>query len=324
MSIKEAKKFFRQLDTELETYINKNLITMTSGGNELHVRWSMPFDPKDWKFTAEIKGEEESKQIDLNNIENEEIGQICRAYIHSCAHRISERHRLWNNLYKSLEWGGRTFITTMGQENPVLLPEYIASNLVNCPTVRELEIELQSAGFVTCIDRRSMIYKIKTAEYVEWIRSRCFSSLVDLPDAEIERYISFLPSPELTYYSLTWIVIGLKLVLNNPSLRILRSPVHGLGLFSRHEIPKSTVIMEVPTAINNPYVNDNSQWHMSPKGKIVHPVRSSYAFLNHSDNPNCIIDWNVNLIISKRVIAAGEEMTLNYNQAPLPKDHPLA
>jgi SET domain-containing protein len=52
---------------------------------------------------------------------------------------------------------------------------------------------------------------------------------------------------------------------------------------------------------------------------------TTHGYYNHSENPNCIIqtEGNMNLIIAKRDINNGEELTVDYRLQPYleqPKD----
>ena len=86
---------------------------------------------------------------------------------------------------------------------------------------------------------------------------------------------------------------------------IKESPVHGHGIFASQNIKKNTDLgathIKVPMIIT--YIR-------TPLG----------GFINHSEKPNCILDrtqnWDDYLIyniITKRAIAEGEELLLDYN-----------
>ena len=86
---------------------------------------------------------------------------------------------------------------------------------------------------------------------------------------------------------------------------INESPVHGHGIFASQNIKKNTDLgathIKVPMILT--YIR-------TPLG----------GFINHSEKPNCILDctqdWDDYLvynIITKRSIAEGEELLLDYN-----------
>ena len=85
---------------------------------------------------------------------------------------------------------------------------------------------------------------------------------------------------------------------------IKESPVHGHGIFASHNIKKNTDLgathIKVPMILT--YIR-------TPLG----------GFINHSEKPNCVLDctqdWDDYLIfniITKRAIAEGEELLLDY------------
>ena len=86
---------------------------------------------------------------------------------------------------------------------------------------------------------------------------------------------------------------------------IKESPVHGHGIFASQNIKKNTDLgathIKVPMILT--YIR-------TPLG----------GFINHSEKPNCVLDctqdWDDYLvynIITKRAIAEGEELLLDYN-----------
>ena len=85
---------------------------------------------------------------------------------------------------------------------------------------------------------------------------------------------------------------------------IKESPVHGHGIFASQNIKKNTDLgathIKVPMILT--YIR-------TPLG----------GFINHSEKPNCVLDctqdWDDYLIfyiITKRAIAEGEELLLDY------------
>ena len=85
---------------------------------------------------------------------------------------------------------------------------------------------------------------------------------------------------------------------------IKESPVHGHGIFASQNIKRNTALgathIKVPMILT--YIR-------TPLG----------GFINHSEKPNCVLDctqdWDDYLIfniITKRAIAEGEELLLDY------------
>jgi SET domain-containing protein len=104
---------------------------------------------------------------------------------------------------------------------------------------------------------------------------------------------------------------------NNPLCFVADSPVHGRGLFARHEIPADTWIGHYAgpqTVQNDTYVlwveagtaaNGETDW-------IGYDGNNELRFLNHAKRPNGEMDGLD--LYAKRDIRAGEEITIDYGE----------
>ena len=88
----------------------------------------------------------------------------------------------------------------------------------------------------------------------------------------------------------------------SPSLTIKKSPIHGLGLFARCEIPKHS-------DLGISHVKDDRFSH----GYIRTPLG---GFFNHSHEPNCeaIYDGDLIKIKTLKNINLGDEITVDYTK----------
>jgi len=86
------------------------------------------------------------------------------------------------------------------------------------------------------------------------------------------------------------------------SLTIKSSPIHGLGLFAKCEIPKCT-------ELGISHVKDDRFSH----GYIRTPLG---GFLNHSNKPNCeaFYDGDFIKIITYIDLTLGDEITVDYTK----------
>lgn len=97
----------------------------------------------------------------------------------------------------------------------------------------------------------------------------------------------------------------------NPNAYVAESPIHGKGLFARHDIEYDTYIGTYEgrrTQTDGMHVlwlwnEDTERWE-GINGN------NEMRFLNHSGDPNC--DWWGNDLYSIREIASDEELTFDY------------
>lgn len=102
---------------------------------------------------------------------------------------------------------------------------------------------------------------------------------------------------------------------NNPLCLVADSPVHGRGLFARHNIPEGTWIGRYDgeeTQENGMHVlwldagaDTEAQW-------TGYDGNNELRFLNHAQQPNGEMD-ELDLY-SNRDIRAGEEITIDYGE----------
>ena len=85
------------------------------------------------------------------------------------------------------------------------------------------------------------------------------------------------------------------------------SPIHGKGLFAKHDIRKGTVIGR---ASGYPTNKDGTYVLWLDEGTAYH-VECDFRFINHSDNANSAY-YDTLEICALKDIEAGEEITHNY------------
>jgi len=123
-----------------------------------------------------------------------------------------------------------------------------------------------------------------------------------------------------------------------PYLEVRRSPFHGLGVFTTRSIKAGTRLLEylgerishveagrryyaAPTPDAHVLLFTVDRWTVIDGGVGGRAAR----YVNHSCDPNCeadVADGRI-FIVSVRDIAAGEELTYDYNMdapRPLPRD----
>ena len=88
------------------------------------------------------------------------------------------------------------------------------------------------------------------------------------------------------------------LVIPAPAKKMIKSNLHGLGLFSLTEIPKDTTIGMTHIEIENDLIR-------TPLG----------GFINHADDSNCIKRKHNNrwFLKTDKDIKANQELTLTYD-----------
>ncbi len=108
------------------------------------------------------------------------------------------------------------------------------------------------------------------------------------------------------------------------------SKIHGIGVIAIREIPKNTPLFEFDNT-EIVWVNSDQLADLPPKIKLLYEdfcvlkeTSSLYGcpknfnqltmawYLNHSDNPNVVIDEVYNFH-TKSYIQEGEELTVDYN-----------
>lgn len=118
------------------------------------------------------------------------------------------------------------------------------------------------------------------------------------------------------------------LVDNAPKCEPRRSELSGFGLFANEHISRGETIVDFSD--NDLYVvmkiEDLEEWRLKA-GKftaiddetcLVSKVFTKYSLLNHSRNPNALIDVASRRIYAARDIRPGEEVTVDYRTEPMP------
>ena len=123
----------------------------------------------------------------------------------------------------------------------------------------------------------------------------------------------------------------LKHLSNNTRIRIKPSPIHGVGIFAEKDIPKGDDPFRLYKPLDWQELNKSdieslpehvqkiiSDFYAPDGGRIYVPTNGLNVFdisfyMNHSDSPNMITTDGGENFIAGRDIAAGEELTSDYN-----------
>lgn len=102
------------------------------------------------------------------------------------------------------------------------------------------------------------------------------------------------------------------------------SPISGRGLFSsRARKPGELLVLldgQVVEWERFPAVLSALEWNaLSPELLLVRPLRTSYGLINHSSDPNVVIDPDGRRMRCARAIELGEEFTMDYFAQPVPE-----
>jgi uncharacterized protein len=118
------------------------------------------------------------------------------------------------------------------------------------------------------------------------------------------------------------------IILQPAGLSVQPSPIHGLGVFTNIPVKKGELIERAPLILleitDKEYLQHTTLYHfyfvVNNKKTPVALGLGHSSLYNHSPNANAL--YKVSLkkqsldIIAARLIAAGEEITLNYNGRP--------
>lgn len=87
------------------------------------------------------------------------------------------------------------------------------------------------------------------------------------------------------------------------------SPIHGRGLFALRDFAKGEVVEEVTATIvwGEPRSRFAVQWR-----KQWYNLTNKSKYLNHSWEPNCVLDLSKAVVKAIRPIHKGEELTIRY------------
>lgn len=111
-------------------------------------------------------------------------------------------------------------------------------------------------------------------------------------------------------------------------VRVDRSPIHGLGIFARDDIPRGTPVWRFTPGFDldlDPGLIDEQPEDfrrvMLHYGYVDRRLNrfilcsDDYRFINHSSQPNVLSDWSnrrYGIDLAARDISAGEELTIDY------------
>lgn len=128
-------------------------------------------------------------------------------------------------------------------------------------------------------------------------------------------------------------------VLDNlKSTYIAKSTVHECGLFAKDDIAQGTNLGYLDGQIIDwDYYNQLCnqldfeasvkqyfflEWNaLSPSQLLVRPLRTKYSYINHSRNPNLILNSSPLAVVAMRDIKKGEELFLDYRKEPLSEEY---
>lgn len=123
----------------------------------------------------------------------------------------------------------------------------------------------------------------------------------------------------------------INIIDNIPNTRISVSAIHGKGLFSTVAIPIGAILAVldgqlIPLAkqyiVSTDICASHCEWNAVSKDMLlVRSFRTKYSFINHSLHPNLKLEYNPLRIVVSNNLNRGDELTLDYNQEPLPDQY---
>ncbi len=147
----------------------------------------------------------------------------------------------------------------------------------------------------------------------------------------LQRYFqegSLEESPEgIIWHHRMSLACGIDLVDNCEYGTVRASSIHGLGLFANQPIETGTVLIQLDgqrlPLDEIPYSRVQSiEWN-AVEGRCLlvrsHPTK--YGFINHSRQPNAVVDTRNRQVIASCFVPAGQEILLDYRQEPLPTEY---
>jgi len=139
-------------------------------------------------------------------------------------------------------------------------------------------------------------------------------------------------SPIITKVTVEGLV--LPFLLDNISgTSIQKSSLHGFGLFATEQIKRETILCVLDGQIvswdsyikissEKPFGKFNGdlfmEWNaLDEETLLIRPYRTKYSFINHSRNPNTVLQRFPLALLALENLQIGEELTLDYRKEPL-------
>lgn len=102
------------------------------------------------------------------------------------------------------------------------------------------------------------------------------------------------------------------------------SQIAGRGLFTSRAHRAGELLAELDGQLVEwerfPQVLETLEWNaVTPGLLLVRPLRTSYGLINHSSDPNVVIDPDGRHMRCGRAMEPGEEFTLDYFAQPVPE-----
>lgn len=90
---------------------------------------------------------------------------------------------------------------------------------------------------------------------------------------------------------------------------ILKTGIHGLGIFTTEDVKKGSPLFTLKGEILNHPTRTSVQI-----GEKQHIENEIAGFINHSCTPNTMVDRKIKAFVSLSDIKKGDEITFNYNK----------
>lgn len=116
---------------------------------------------------------------------------------------------------------------------------------------------------------------------------------------------------------------GAPCIATIPDTVVGPSPIHGRGLFAQRAFAQGEILCrldgQVVDITRHPAIIDALEWNaLTPERLLVRAIRTSYGFINHSAQPNVVIDDDGYVMRTGHSIRSGDEMTMDYLAQPVP------
>lgn len=113
---------------------------------------------------------------------------------------------------------------------------------------------------------------------------------------------------------------------NIPDTEVKPSSIHGRGLYATKDFSEGKVLgyldgQYVPWDVYNGRGQLEDEWNAVAGGVMLRTFRTKYYFINHSRTPNLQVLRDPLRIVTRQAITAGQELSLDYREEPLPDDY---